>query len=873
MWLPEAQLYNTLVSMKTDTPQTIYLKDYQPSNYLVDTIDLSFDLFEDKTIVKSISKFRINSKAESNSKEIILNGIDLELNTFKIDDDEFSDYKIQDDKLTFTGPKDSFTLEVITTIHPEKNTSLMGLYKSAGIFCTQCEAEGFRKITYYYDRPDVLATFSTRISADKKYKYLLSNGDLVDSGKDGKRHWTLWKDPHPKPCYLFALVAGDFDLKKGKYTTTSGRKVSLEIYVDRGNLKQTDHAMQSLIDSMKWDEDRFGLEYDLDTYMIVAVDSFNMGAMENKGLNVFNSKYILGNIETATDMDFYNIQAIIGHEYFHNWTGNRITCRDWFQLTLKEGLTVFRDREFSSDLNSRSVKRIDDTQNLRAAQFPEDNGPLTHPIKPKSYIKMDNFYTSTVYEKGAEVIGMIFSIIGKDKFREGMDKYFELFDGQAVTTEDFVHAMELVSGYDFTHFKKWYDISGTPQITISSTKNGNETHYEIEQSFLDKKSDVLEIPLRFKILNSKNQASLKATKSEIRDDLLILRDKKVKLVVADTNDKAFLSINRDFSAPVSVHQDLSNEQRLSVVDSEDDLFNKWDGGQEIYKQTLLDMALNNKEMNQDISSLIENTLSNSSLDNHFKGVFIDLPSLTELNEIPKNYRFQDIESACEEFRFLVNLDLEQIFRKQYLKLERSNKKKWNAELMGLRDLKNTLLHYLATNIDNEGLIYSQFQDAKTMTDKLFALKILNKYSMPKAQAANKVFDKMCKKYPQLYPNLFTAKVMSLEGSFENLKEVFKLKGYNKKIPNHIYSSLGRYITGSLADCYEPSSKSFSFITDRIIEIDGYNPQVASRMIRAIKNPEKFQPGHGNKFKNEIRKIVDFKGLSKDSFEIASKLLK
>jgi len=857
--------------MKTDTPQTIYLKDYQPSNYLVETIDLSFDLYEDKTLVVSTSKFKINSRVENNSKQIELNGEDLELKSFQINGEDFSNYTIENEKLTFIAPEDSFTLEIETIIHPEKNTSLMGLYQSGGIFCTQCEAQGFRKITYYYDRPDVLATFSTKISADKKYKYLLSNGNLVDSGNEGKRHWALWRDPHPKPCYLFALVAGDFDLKKGKYTTTSGRKVALEIYVDKGNLKQTDHAMQSLIDSMKWDEDRFGLEYDLDIYMIVAVDSFNMGAMENKGLNVFNSKYILGNIETATDMDFYNIQAIIGHEYFHNWTGNRITCRDWFQLTLKEGLTVFRDREFSSDLNSRSVKRIDDTQNLRASQFPEDNGPLTHPIKPKSYIKMDNFYTSTVYEKGAEVIGMIFSIIGKDKFREGMDKYFELFDGQAVTTEDFVHAMELVSGYDFTHFKKWYDLSGTPQIHISSLVKEGKTHYEIEQSFLDKKEGILEIPLRFKVLNTNSDVSLQAGKSEIKDDLLIMRDKKVSLIV-DEKDENFLSINRGFSAPVTVHQTLSDEQRLRVVDIEDDSFNKWDGGQEIFKKTLLSMALDKGEMSADISQLIEKTLLNTKLDNHFKGVFIDLPSLTELNEIPKNYRFQDIESAAEEFRFLVNLDLENLFKTQYLSLEKLNKKKWNAQLMGLRDLKNTLLHYLATNVENEDLIYSQFKNSKTMTDKLFALKILNKYSLPKAKAANSAFDKMCKKYPQLYPNLFTAKVMSLEGSIDNLKEVFTLKGYDKKIPNHIYSSLGRYIAGSLADCYDPSSKSFSYITDRIIEIDGYNPQVASRMIRAIKNPKKFQPGHGDKFKSEIKKIVNFKGLSKDSFEIASKLL-
>ncbi len=857
--------------MKTDTPQTIHLKDYKPSNYLVDKIDLEFDIFDDKTIVKNTMTLSLNPQVKDNNKSIIFNGEDLKLLSFKCDGEDFSDYSIENGKLKFFGKDNSFDLEIVTEIHPEKNTSLMGLYKSGGIFCTQCEAEGFRKITYYYDRPDVLTKFHTKITADKSFKYLLSNGNLIDSGESGDRHWALWEDPHPKPCYLFALVAGDFDLAKDTYTTTSGRVVSLEIYVDKGNLDQVDHAMNSLKQSMKWDEDRFNLEYDLDIYMIVAVDSFNMGAMENKGLNIFNSRYVLGNSVTATDSEYYGIQAVIGHEYFHNWTGNRITCRDWFQLTLKEGLTVFRDREFSSDLNSRHVKRIDDTVLLRALQFPEDNGPFTHPIKPKSYVKMDNFYTSTVYEKGAEVIGMIFTIIGKEKFKEGMAKYFELFDGGAVTTEDFIHSMEVVSGYDFTHFKKWYDVSGTPQIHVEYKKE-DEHIFEISQSFIEKsKKDVLEIPLRFKVLNTHLDINLEGDKSFIQNDLLFLKDQKVRLEVKGS-EKPLLSLNRGFSAPIMLHQNLTGDERLEMMSLEDDSFNKWDGAQNLYKENILTNALENKNFDSGIIDLIKSVLEDKSLDNHFKGVFISLPLKLELFEMTDKYVFREIEESCEKFLEFINTQLEDEFKKIYQNLSKKNKNIWNAEFEGLRCFKNSLLTYLAKNTANESLILDQFRKSENMTDKLHALKLLNKYSFESRNEANKEFEEMASKYPQLFPNYFKSKVISLKNGVEVFKEILKDENYNKSIPNHIYGAFGSFLKTQQARIYDHSSDVLEFVINQILEIDSYNPQVASRMTKALVDLKKLPDREAEFVRTHIQKLLDHDGLSKDVEEMVNKLL-
>ncbi|HCK62204.1 MAG TPA: aminopeptidase N, partial [Gammaproteobacteria bacterium] len=450
--------------MNTVEPQAIYRKDYQPSAYLIRTTELSFDLSEDETLVSSKVHYYQNPNLASQERRLFLNGVNLELISISIDGVQ-PNYQLVDEGLEISDLADEFTLEITTRIHPEKNTSLNGLYQSSGNFCTQCEAHGFRQITYYLDRPDVLSVFTTHIKADhKRYPILLSNGNLISS-KPGE---VTWHDPSLKPCYLFALVAGDFAVLEDTYTTISGKEVALKIYVESHNIDKTQFAMDSLKRSFAWDEQRFGLEYDLDIYMIVAVDDFNMGAMENKGLNIFNSTYVLANPDTATDKDFINVEAVIGHEYFHNWTGNRVTCQDWFQLSLKEGLTVFRDQEFTSDLHSRSIKRIEDVNGLRTFQFAEDAGPMKHPVRPESYIEMNNFYTYTVYEKGAEVIRMIHTLLGETGFQSGMKLYFERHDGQAVTIDDFVAAMSDANDFNFKPFMAWYSQPGTPEVEVNT---------------------------------------------------------------------------------------------------------------------------------------------------------------------------------------------------------------------------------------------------------------------------------------------------------------------------------------------------------------------------------------------------------------------
>ena len=499
--------------MKTENPRPIYLKDYKVPNFLVEDIHLTFELEDHKTIVSS--KITFHKNPESNEgNQLFLNGEHMELISVAIDGENLNTegYEKSEKGLLIKETKDKFLLEITNQIDPANNKALEGLYKSGNIFCTQNEPEGFRRITYYLDRPDVMAKFTTKIIGDKKkYPIMLSNGNPIAKGElDNGKHWIEWEDPFKKPAYLYALVAGDLGLVKDTFTTMSGREIALEIYVDKGNEDKCDHAMESLKKSMKWDEQRYSLEYDLDIYMIVAVDSFNMGAMENKGLNIFNTSCVLAKQETATDNDFLSVEGVIGHEYFHNWTGNRVTCRDWFQLTLKEGLTVFRDQEFSSDMNSRAVKRIEDVGIVRDYQFQEDSGPTAHPIKPDQYIQMNNFYTLTVYDKGAEVIRMIQTFLGVDGFRKGMDKYFELFDGQAVTTEDFIHAMSVANNnFDFTQFKSWYSQAGTPQLTLDWKYSDGEYSLTVTQMTPSTPGQVEKLPLHMPIaiglVNSKGE--------------------------------------------------------------------------------------------------------------------------------------------------------------------------------------------------------------------------------------------------------------------------------------------------------------------------------------------------------------------------------
>ena len=571
--------------MRTDTPKTIYLKDYTPYPFAIEHLDLLFQIHDGHTEVTALSRVKC---LEHNTQEMFLNGEDMELLSVSVDGKEINDYRKDAQGLYVPCPSDSFTLEIKTRIKPEENTRLEGLYKSGDTYCTQCEAEGFRRITFYPDRPDVMTTFTTRIEADKKFPVLLGNGNRVDGGElENGRHYTVWEDPWPKPCYLFALVAGDLTHIHDTYKTASDRLVDLYIFVRPGDESQCAHAMESLKKSMKWDEDTYGLEYDLDVFNIVAVSDFNMGAMENKSLNIFNTALVLAQQDTATDQDFMRVESVIAHEYFHNWSGNRVTCRDWFQLSLKEGLTVFRDQEFSADMNSRAVQRIDDVQHLRKLQFAEDAGPLAHPIRPDNYIEINNFYTMTVYEKGAEVIRMFRTLMGPEKYRKATDLYFSRHDGQAATCEDWIKCMEEASGLDFSQFRLWYEQAGTPEVTfrgVHDIKNG-VYNIELSQKMPDtpgqKDKKPMHIPVAIGLVDEHGE--------DVVEDVLHMTEEKQEFKFENISTKVMPSVLRNFSAPVKLRTSLDNADLSFLMLNDSDGFNRWEAGQQLYLRMLNNM--------------------------------------------------------------------------------------------------------------------------------------------------------------------------------------------------------------------------------------------------------------------------------------------
>ncbi|MEM9683897.1 MAG: aminopeptidase N, partial [Pseudomonadota bacterium] len=628
--------------MKTDTPKTIHRKNYTPPKYRIETVHLDVALGEESTRVGSMLAIRATG---ADAGPLVLDGEGLSLVSIAIDGAPLADgdYDATDSSLTIHNPPDRFTLETEVDIKPQENTALEGLYKSSGNFCTQCEAEGFRRITWYLDRPDVMAVFTTRISAEKaRYPVLLSNGNRTDAGDlpDG-RHFAVWHDPFPKPSYLFALVAGNLARAEDRFVTRSGREVTLHIYVEPGKEDRCGHAMESLKKSMRWDEETYGLEYDLDIFMIVAVSDFNMGAMENKGLNVFNDKYILANPDTATDADYHAIEAIIAHEYFHNWTGNRVTCRDWFQLSLKEGLTVFRDQQFSGDMQSAPVERIQQVRSLRARQFPEDAGPMAHPVRPDAYIEINNFYTATVYQKGAEVIRMMHALLGPDGFRKGMDLYFERHDGQAVTCEDFVKAMEDANGADLGQFRLWYSQAGTPRVTADGRYDADSKSYELTLTQTcpptpgqpDKKP--MHIPVGVALLDEDGRGvplhldGDEGTTATHR--MLDLTQPSQTFRFADVPNEPAPSLLRDFSAPVTLDIKLAPTTYRRLIASDSDPFNRWEMAQQYATGLLLDMieeirAGNEPEADGAFVDALGNVLRDTSLDKALIAETITLPA-------------------------------------------------------------------------------------------------------------------------------------------------------------------------------------------------------------------------------------------------------
>lgn len=865
--------------MKADAPKVIKLNEYKKPDYLVETIDMVVHLDNTKTLVQS--SMTISRNADS-ATPLVLNGEELKLISLKINGEKFTDY-VQDNEahsLTLNNVPAKFTLEIENEINPETNKTLDGLYKSGTIFCTQNEPEGFRRITFYIDRPDNMAKFTTKIIADKKlYPVLLCNGNPIAKGDlpDGK-HFVTWEDPFKKPSYLYALVAGDLGLVKDTYKTMSGRTVALEIYCDKGNEDKCHHAMESLKKSMKWDEDRFGLEYDLDIYMIVAVDAFNMGAMENKGLNIFNSAYVLADQKSATDSNFFGIESVIGHEYFHNWTGNRITCRDWFQLTLKEGLTVFRDQEFSADMNSRSVERIQSVQKLRMAQFSEDAGPTSHPIKPSTYMEINNFYTATIYEKGAEVIRMIQTLLGVDGFRRGMDKYFELFDGQAVRTEDFIHSMSIANdNFDFTQFKNWYGQNGTPLLNATSKYDAGKKTFTLT---LKQSPPVNAAPGALPYHMPVRVGLIGPDGKDMANKVLELKNPTQDFVFENINARPIASINRDFSAPVKLTTDLSFNDQLFLMANDSDSFNRFEAAQVVAQKIMLDMiedlkAKKSLSLNPEYIAAYGKLLKDESIDEAFRALSMTLPGEGLLHQEQAVIYYAETETVRDFMMKTLATHHHEVLFKLYKSVDQGNVYKLDPKSMGQRDLKGRCLELLAL-VENDlykDLAFKQFTAATNMTDELSALSTLAHSNSPQRSVALQTFYTKWKHETLVMQKWLTVQAqVSREETFEEVLRLEKDPVYDRTIPNLVRSLLGQFILTNKVQFNHPSGRGYKLAAERLLELDKLNPQIASRLASGFKDYKRIPKNLQDLMKPELERVINSDGLSKNVYEIVSKIL-
>ena len=879
--------------MQPEAPKTVFLKDYTVPEFLIEMVELTFSLDEEQTLVKSRLEMVRNPKYKAEPGELALVGEELKFVKAYLNGRELqpSQFEVTPEAFILKRPADQFVLEIENCINPSTNTSLDGLYFAANMFCSQNEPEGFRRITYYLDRPDVMSRFSTKIIANKsKYPVLLSNGNLIEQGDlDNGQHFAKWHDPFPKPCYLYALVAGDLELVRDEFVSKSGRKIDLHIYCDKGNGSKCQHAMTSLKKSMKWDEERFGLEYDLDIFMIVAVDAFNMGAMENKGLNIFNSVYVLADQASATDENFLGIESVIAHEYFHNWTGNRVTCRDWFQLTLKEGLTVYRDQEFSSDLNSRAVQRIADVHRLKSAQFPEDSGPTSHPIRPESYIEINNFYTPTVYEKGAEVIRMVETMLGRDGFRRGMDKYFELFDGQAVTTEDFIHAMSSANAaFDFSKFKRWYHQAGTPRVEVKThfEQKSGEFSLTVSQHCSATSGQAEKLPYHFPIRlglvdGAGKDMTLKLKNSAGQQDLnrgiLHIMNERETFIFESVKEKPYLSFNRGFSAPVHVETDLSHDDYYFLIAHDSDSFNRYEAFQMMASKEILkaysDLLQSNPvKLSTDFLQAFLKVLGDKNLDAYFKAFILALPEEELLHQevnpvhiVEMNHARHEVESA------LMRLSGERMLE---LYNELKNSKDFSIEFqeIGKRALKNRLLGYLVNATEGEKLCLKQFEQATNMTDELGALKNILSFSSDSADICSQKFYNKWKQNSLVMQKWFaTWSAADRPDIIERLKKLEGDDAFNIKIPNYVRSLYGGF-TRNYKAFHHSSGEGHALLADKIIVVDGINPQMASGLAKGFKLYRKLPENLKASIETQLRRILAHPGLSKNTYEIVSKTL-
>ena len=869
--------------MKTDTAARKYLKDYRPPDFTIDRCELEFVIGEDHTRVQS--RLHIRRLTEDRQAPLKLDGVGLKLIDVMIDEEflDDPDFSYDGNSLTIPFVPHDFLLQTTVEIDPASNTRLEGLYKSNGNYCTQCEAEGFRHITFYVDRPDVMAVFTTVIRADKaSCPVLLSNGNKIDAGEDGDRHWVKWHDPYPKPSYLFALVAGDLACKSGSFTTRSGREVRLEFYSEPHNIEQCDFALESLQKAMRWDEERFGLEYDLDLYMVVAVDDFNMGAMENKGLNVFNTQYVLADPQTATDDNYLGIEGVIGHEYFHNWTGNRVTLRDWFQLSLKEGLTVFRDQEFSADMMSRAIQRINDVRALRSYQFPEDAGPMAHPVRPSSYVEINNFYTVTVYEKGAEVVRMYQTLLGRDGFRKGMDLYFQRHDGQAVTTDDFRQAMADANEVDLSLFQRWYDQAGTPKLymhrlydpdnrllTLKLRQEPGQTQGIDNEPFL--------IPFRLSLFTQDGQPLPLNDKGDLELTLGLV-EAEMRFQFRNIPEMPLVSALRDFSAPVILHSDLKSEELARLMTVDTDPFNQWDAGQQYATRVLLELIEGGEPcLGEGLDGLLDalgQVLANPAIENPLKAEMLALPDedyLAEMCEVIDVHKIMEVrEFALQQIAERHEKALLELYRA----CDEQGDYVIDPESAGKRRLKNACLAYLTRlgKSEYEQLAVDQFHQAGNMTDRMGSLRAL--VDRPGA-GRDALFDDFYQRVADnpLVLNKWFSLLASSRGE-QALEQVMALAGhpdFTLGNPNRARSLLGPF-SRNVAAFHERSGAGYAFLADQILELDSLNPQIAARMARAFLVWKKLPPELGEKMKAQILRILSKPDLSPDVAELMQSAL-
>jgi len=873
--------------MRTDLPQPIRLTDYRPPAYLIDEVHLDFDLAPNATRVKARLTLRRNGE---HTEPLALDGVRLKPVSFAIDGRalEASEYEVGEEQLTIASVPAAFVLETEVEIDPENNKALEGLYMSAGRFCTQCESEGFRKITWYPDRPDVLARFTVRMEANKRaYPRLLSNGNLMQSGDlAGGRHFAVWNDPFPKPSYLFALVAGELDELADSLVTMSGRTVELRIYVDPGMAPRALYAMDALKRSMRWDEETYGREYDLDLFMIVAVRDFNFGAMENKGLNIFNSSLVLADPETATDFDYERIEGVVAHEYFHNWTGDRITCRDWFQLCLKEGLTVFRDHSFSADMRGQAVQRIKEVKALRARQFAEDAGPMAHPVRPSSYLKIENFYTATIYDKGSEVIRMLRILIGAEMFRKGMDLYFERWDGHATTVEAFIQCFADAAGRDLTDFFAWYEQAGTPAIDIETAYDEATKTLELKlsQATLPTPGQPtkrpLPTPLAIGLLDADGRVqTFRAPGGEAAvDETVIVLDEASRTVRLEGVERPpVLSALRGFSAPVKLTTDSPARDRYVLLAGDPDLFNRWEAGQDLARDLILARAAGSPDevAEERFANAVGRGLDDQSADAAFKALLLSLPSESDLAQAVSPVDPAAIHEAREALRARLAIHLGETLRRLHGGLQEPGEFSADAEAAGRRALRNAVLDTLAADPDARNVERAEghFGAAANMTDAMGGLNALMLIGGEPFEKALSDFYERWKDEPLVIDKWFAVQSRSPDpGVLGRVLGLTAHPAFDPKNPNRLRSLVGGFAMGNPFQFHDPSGDGYRFLADQVLAVDAFNPMVSSRLIEPLGAWRRYKPELGELMREQLQRIVDAPGLSKNVFEMASRAL-